>query len=80
MALSCRVAKLESDASDRVQSERPEIIPGSFKYHGFLDLEHAFRQTFPQSRGATNGLVKGTVLRDLVLFMFYQIQNTNIIR
>ena len=33
-----------SGASDRVQSERPEDIPGSFKYHGFL--EHAFRQKF----------------------------------
>ena len=38
-------AKLESDASDRVQSERPKDIPGSFKYDGFLD--YAFRQTFP---------------------------------
>ena len=39
-------AKLEiSDASDRVQSERREDIPGFFKYHGFL--EHAFQQTFP---------------------------------
>ena len=30
--------KLESDASDRVQSKRPEDTPGSFKfkYHGFL--------------------------------------------
>ena len=40
-ALYAEFAKLESDASDRVQSERPEDIPGSFKYHGFL--EHAFR-------------------------------------
>ena len=39
-------ANLEiSDASDRVQSERREDNPGSFKYHGFL--EHAFQQTFP---------------------------------
>ena len=28
-----------------MQSERPEDIPGSFKYHGIL--EQAFRQTFP---------------------------------
>ena len=29
---------------DRVQNERLEDIPGSFKYHGFL--KHTFRQTF----------------------------------
>ena len=35
-ALSAEFANLEiSDASDRVQSERREDIPGSFKYHGF---------------------------------------------
>ena len=39
-----KLSKLESDSSDRVQSERLEDIQGAFKYHGFL--KHTFQQTF----------------------------------
>ena len=34
--------KLESDASDQVQSERPEDNTGFFKYHGFLEQQARF--------------------------------------
>ena len=58
--------KLESDASDRVQSERPEAgrHPGLFQISRLFITR--FPADFPRSRGATNVLVKRQIFSTML--------------